>query len=709
MPIVIPVEVDSSSFEQGLAELESKAKKAGKSLRDEVEQGGKKAQKSMEDAGKAAEDLGDVVGLPVDKIKKLASGFGALSAPAAVAVGAVGAVAVGAGLMTAAMVGSVAAAKDLAEYLKPLSGQKGFGISTSQLASIQGANDAMKALGVIVKQLVARLGAEFAPTVERVAFLLVKFGLVALDAFNVFVDGHDVLRELARFMVGTLVDAMTPVISGLVNISQAMADLARAAGQAGLADQLDEVKLRWNAFKDAIADRAVDSLVGSFDRLDGATGDYDARARKLVGSMKTLGATVKAVKDTLADSVKVMDEDNALTAKASALVDQLTASAHKSYEERLTGEDAVKAALEDQLTTLVQVYQQAVQNATSDQQRLAANVAFEEARAEAILSAEQKIQAAQLQTSQQAVQDALDAAQKTRDAWTNATSDLEGGLAGIVSLIGGPIAGAIAGFILNFSDSVSSLISDLKSLPDTAKAIPGALADIVQTALVQVVPALLHAVPKIVENLLAAVPDIIQSLVDAIPLIVVAFVESIPTLIDAVIQGLPGIIIAIVGLIPLLLANLVGEVRVLAKDAIAWITGKGVVEVVQAFYAKLVEGWKDFVARIVDTFKGIFGGGKENKVHADAPGVQRAGPQGSRVDLSAGDYYLAGRNPQALLDQALRGLGTPAPQNPVMGSQINFAYQHRAFDGFFVRHATLGGQTTNLFKTFRNADARGHR
>ena len=306
MSIVIPAELDSSDFEAGLADLEQKAKKGGKQIGDDIEKGAKKAEKSMTDAGKAAEDLGDAAGLPVDKIKKLASGFGALSAPAAVAVGAVAAIALGVGLMTAAMVGSVSAAKDLAAYLKPLSGQKGFGISKEQLASIKSANDAMQALGVIVKQIVARLGAEFAPAVEKIAFLLVKFGLIALDAFNTFADGHDILRELARFLIGGLIDAMVPVISSLVTMAQVMADLAEAAGQTGLAQKLGLVKQKWTEFKTAIADRVVDGLTGAVGRLDDATGNYDERAKKLIGSMKLLGTTAKALKDTYADSVKAI-------------------------------------------------------------------------------------------------------------------------------------------------------------------------------------------------------------------------------------------------------------------------------------------------------------------------------------------------------------------------------------------------------------------
>lgn len=719
MAIIIPVELDSASFEAGLSKLEDRAKSAGKSIGDDIEKGGKKATKSLRDTGKAAEDLGDVAGLPVDKIKKLASGFAALGGPAAIAAAAVAAVAVAGVAMVAGIVGCVTAAEDLVKALEPISDNEGFGFSKDQVAQVQVANDALKSIGVIVKQVVARLGVEFAPVVEKVSTLLVKFGLMALDAFNSFADGHDILRELAKFLIGAMIDAMTPVIAGFVRMSDVMAKLARAAGQDGLANQLDKVKDGWDGFKDAVSDKILDYLVDGFDSLDSATGSYDERAKKLIGSMKNLSTTTKsaaaatkALKSTLSDSIKIMDEDNALTAKAAGLIDNLTASARKSYEERLTGEDAIKAALEDQLDALEKVYQQAIENATSDQQRIDATVAYENARVEAALSAEQKIREAQKQTTDEAIKNAEDIAAAAQDAATSAISGAQGGLASIVSLIAGPVAGAIASLILNIQDTISSLVDELKSLPGIVKSLPSLIVTLVKTLLIEVIPALLKSIPILVKRLLAAIPDIIQAVIEAIPLIIIAAVEAVPTLIQAVILGLPQIIVALLGLIPNLIANLVGEAKVLANDAIAWITGKGLSEIVAAFYEKLWDGWNDFIDRIGDAVKGIFGG--DSKSHNDAPGMQRMGPQGGRVALGAGDYYLAGRDPQALLAQALSGLaggggGVPAPAY-AGGGQINFAHQHRAFDGFFVRHAQLGGQTSQFFKSFSSGkDARGIR
>lgn len=708
MPIIIPVDIDSDSFEAGLSKLEDMAQDAGKSIGDDLGKGAKKAEKAMSDTGQAAEDLGDVVGLPVDKIKKLASGFGALSAPAAVVIGSIGAVAVGAGLMTAAIVGSVTAAKDLVKYLKPLAGIEGFGFSKAQVAQIQKANDSLQAIGVIVKQVVARLGAEFAPAVEKVSFLLVKFGLIALDTFNSFADGHDILRELARFMVGGLIDAMVPVISGLVNISQAMADLARAAGQDGLAKQLDKVKDRWTDFKDAIADKAVDGLIGGINRLDAATGDYDGRARKLIGSMKSLEGATKAVKDTFAQSVKIMDEDNALTEKAAGLIDNLTSSARKSVVDRLNGEAQVKAALEDQLALLEQVYQQAIQSATSDAQRAEATAKYEEARTQAVITAEEKIRAEQQKTADEAAKLAQDAAKNAQDATVGTISGLQGGLEGIATLIGGPVAGAIAGLILNLEGTVANIIDQLKSLPGIIKAIPSLLTSLVETLLVEVVPALLLAIPDLVEGLLKAIPTIITSIVKSIPLIITALLFAIPDIIQALILSLPDIILSLLTLMPMLIAGLQAGFIDALQAAWDWLLNDGLKNLGKA----LVQVFKDAIQSLRDLIGDLFGG--SSKQNNDAPGMQRMGPQGGRVSLGAGDYYLAGRDPQALLAQALNGLaggggGAPAPAY-AGGGQVNLAHQHRAFDGFFVRHAQLGGQTSQFFKSFSGStDARGLR
>ena len=703
MPISIPVVLDTESLESQLADLKRKAQETGKAVGDGIGSGAKKAEKSADDAAKGLEDLGDAAGLPVDKLKKLSGGFAALANPATAAVVAVGAVALAGVALATGIVKAVVAAEELSKALAPLRDQKGFGITKEQLASIKGANDAMGAMGAIVKQVVARLGAEFAPVIEKGATLLVKFGLMALDAFNAFADGKDILRELAIFLADKFISSIFGVFDGLANLVGMIGNLARAVGKEELAGKLEGVNAKWNEFTRGLATKAVDYATEGIKRIDAATGDYDARAKKLIGSVRLLDGTTKKLADTYAASVKAIDEDNAMTAKAADLIDSLTSSARKSVADRLSGEAAIKAALEDQLAALEKVYQQAIQTAFTDQQRAEATAAYEQARTEAVLSAEQKIQEAQQKTADDAKKNAQDIADAAQSATVDTIGNLQGGLEGIATLIGGPVAGAIAGLILNLEDSIANIISQLQSLPGIVRAIPSLLTSLVQTLLVDVVPALLLAIPDLVEGLVKAIPTIIRSVIQAIPLIITALIFAIPDIIQAVIFSLPDIVLSLLTLIPLLIAGLMTGFRDAFKFAWDWLLNDGLSSLGKA----LVQVFKDAWQALQDTLASVFGG--DSKKNNDSPSMQRAGPRGTNVGLGAGDYYVAGRNPQSLLEQALDGVfgNAPAPVAASGGGSINLAWQHRAFDGFFVNHASLGGETTEFLRNLRYRDARG--
>ena len=753
MPISIPVVLDTESLESQLAELKRKAQETGKAIGDGIGSGAKKAEKSADDAAKGLEDLGDAAGLPVDKLKKLSSGFAALANPTTAAVAAIGAFAVGIGLAVTGIVAAVSASEELADALKPLSKQEGFGISKAQLASIQSANDAMSALGAILKQVVLRLGAEFAPAVEKGATLLVKFGLMALDAFNTFADGHDILRELAIFLTDMFISSILGVFNGLANLVGMLGKLARAVGEEELAGKLEAVNEQWDAFTRGLATRAVDYATDGIKRIDAATGNYDERAKKLIGSVKLLDGATKKLTDTYAASIKAIDEDNALTAKASDLIDSLTSSARKSAVDRLSGEAAIKAALEDQLAALEAVYQQAIQTAYTDQQRADATAAYEQARTEAVLAAEQKIQEAQQKTADDATKNAQDIADAAQSATVGAISGLQGGLESIAALIGGPVAGAIAGLVLNLEDTVTSLIEQLKSLPGIVKSIPKLVVALVE-AIVDVIPELVKAVPALITGIIDAIPKLVTALIvgliEAIPSLITTAVELLVMLLVAqsgylAVKLTVEIIKALVESIPVVIAEMVADLRewwdkfasgeltyamidaAKAFAAALWESVKSYYDMLVAATQKEMEKWVDMWKEILTLGKAktsLDGSGKkagdvwkevltlglaDTKTYGDAPSMQRAGPQGDSVRTSPGDYFLVGRNPQALLEQALNGVfgNSPAPVAASGGGSVNLAWQHRAFDGFFVNHASLGGETTEFFRQMRARDARG--
>lgn len=244
--------------------------------------------KATEKLGGQLLDIGELAGVPGDKLKKLGSGLGALASPAGIAAIAIGSVAAATIGAAAGIVSAVAAADDLArelEEIKGLSAVEGFGVGADDLRALNEANAAMQALSTIGKQAVVALGAEFAPAVEAVSVELVKFGLIALDTFNRFAEGGDVLRDVAEFFAGRLVKAILAPVSSLVLLADVLGKVAKAAGADGLAADLEAVDQAYEGFVDTVASGAVDALGAGFERLSGTTSDYDDRARQLVSTL----------------------------------------------------------------------------------------------------------------------------------------------------------------------------------------------------------------------------------------------------------------------------------------------------------------------------------------------------------------------------------------------------------------------------------------
>lgn len=261
---------------------------------------------------------GEIVGAVDDMSPKtlaLAGAFTVVGVAVTAAVAAAAAFVAGTAAVVAGIIGTVTAAEKLAVALKPLRDQEGFGISKSALDGIKAANDAMASLGAIAKQVVVAMGAEFAPAVEQVSFLMVKLGLMALDAFNAFASGGNVLRTLSEFLVNAFVQALTLPINRMLDMIGVIGDLAEAAGATGLAQSLVEVRGRWDGFVDGLASNAINFVVAEFEMLNSATADYDERARKLietVGKMRVVTAAeakdLDKVRDALFQSLEVFNE-----------------------------------------------------------------------------------------------------------------------------------------------------------------------------------------------------------------------------------------------------------------------------------------------------------------------------------------------------------------------------------------------------------------
>lgn len=314
----------------------------------------------------------------------------------------------------------------------------------------------------------------------------------------------------------------------------------------------------------------------------------------------------------------------------------------------------------------------------------------------------------QAEATQKAADDAVKATEDIQSAQAGAIGQAQSGLASIVSMIAGPVAGAIVGLVMNFGQTVSDLADELMSLPKILTDIPTQAAGLVTTILQDVVPGLLKALPDIATSLLAMIPTVIYGVVDAIPLIITAVVEAIPTLIQAVIMGLPGIVVAILSIIPLLIVNFGKVLKVEFMKGFAWVTEQGIPKLVRSFADGMRDLFNSLIEQIVGTFTDIFSrDGKSKQAYGDTPGMRRAGPQGQRLQASAGDYFAFSRTKQGLVDQALAGL-VRSPQ-PAMagggGTQPVLVLNDsiRAFDGLNLQLSRSGrGLGTDIAVTARN-------
>ncbi len=340
---------------------EKEADKAGKAFRnklinqavkglgevgDAAEDAVKKTGQATDKLGGQLLDLGEIAGVPGDKIKKLGAGIGALTNPAGIAAIAVGAIAIAAAGTVTGIVAAVDAADDLARSLgeiRGLSRQEGFGVTKSELKTIDEANAAMDALSVIGQQAVVTLGSELAPAVKAASIELVKFGLIGLDAFNAFADGGNLLSDLADFLAGRFLKAVTKPIDKLADFAFVLAKVAKAAGADGLAKDLMAVERAYEGVVDGFSAAVVDGVSFGFERLSESTAEYDKRAQELVGTIFDQNAAER----NAADAAKAKAEADRDAAKAAREAEQAEKDRIRALEDLVSQYQRVRDAEQD--------------------------------------------------------------------------------------------------------------------------------------------------------------------------------------------------------------------------------------------------------------------------------------------------------------------------------------------------------------------------
>ena len=275
------------------------AKNSGRSMKT-MEKDMRNVQRRAQKLGAAAAAVSPAFGGMVSSAGAVAGGIGVMMNPVGLAIGGMVALTGAVAGTAIGMFAAVRSARDLHEELQPFADIEGIipAIPPAQLAALDRANAAIDGLGVVARSALLTLGTEFAPAVERAAMVTLKFGLMGLDAFQAFAAGHDVLKELAVFLTKGFIDAITLPISGLMSTIEIMGDLATAVGLEGLGGALIAVGDSWDQFASGIARAGVDVVFeetgSALDGLIDLTGDYDARAAALVGTMSALSSGTQA-------------------------------------------------------------------------------------------------------------------------------------------------------------------------------------------------------------------------------------------------------------------------------------------------------------------------------------------------------------------------------------------------------------------------------
>ena len=485
-----------------------------------------------------------------------------------------------------AVVSSVAAADDLAKSLKPFRGQEGFGIGAKSLAGIESANAAMDALGTIAKQVVVEFGSAFAPVVEKVTTLLMKFGLMALDAVEGLLAQKNAVKDLATTIVQYMVKGLASGITAMVKLIDLAGDAAESLGNQGLADKLHKVSSAWDTWTRSVAEGVVDKAVEGFDFLDQATSKYDERAKKLISTQKQVN---KGFVDMAAFLAGVQEEINKLMSAGSEedaqrindmaddlgfLKDAYDAIATETDWQALAEGTAnfvdpktlsTMKALTAQVDALIppsalsdldqaQLLLLDLQYAASQSERATA------ALAEPIAKVEQHVKDLKKANVKAIFSDFAEGAKKAASVVGSLASSVGGIVSQVMSFVG-----------FDFSSVLGAAGSDapaeaVKEMADAAKNIVAAVPEVI-AAFVEELPGVLQAIidgiPGVVQAVVEGIPVVVQTISDALPGLVATVVDSIPKVIDSLIANVPGLIEKIIGYLPQLVDAAAKELPIL--------------------------------------------------------------------------------------------------------------------------------------------------
>jgi hypothetical protein len=639
----------AKNIEKAIKAQAREQKKAAREAERAARRAAAEAERQAQEAREAAKGLAELAGISADKFDKARAVMAGLSTPlgqaavagtaAALAVAGFAAAVVGA---TVAAVSLTRTADDLIDELQPL--HDVLQIDAAAVASIEAANTALDGAAAAGQALVVQLAERLAPTVERTAFIIVKLGLAAGDALSSMGSGAKVVGDVFGAMGRAVLRGLSAPLGTLLDFVETTKVIARATGFDELADRIDSLQR-------PLRDLPLQAVEVAFEGVEAATGDYDARAKELLGTVAELRKEQKRKTDATRQATEA-DRAAAEAAKAAE-------AAFKTYEQALA---AARAPFVDQSEIAkLQRLQEALIVAASDATLTASQVDELSAALEQVAGRIDAVRREQAEAFEQeqvaaataALEDyerALDAARapfvdrseiaqlgRLREALLATASEatltaeqvqqLDGALADIDDRIA-----TISAEEIDFGDSAQRSADALSKAGEAFSIATGGTLDALTgiASAVQVIGeadtkkearqaarAMADEAATFIENLAANIGPFIQALAAGIPDIITALLNAVPKIFVEIIKNGPRIGVAIV---------------------------KGIVLAIPELIRTIVR----LVRRNVEQALRV--GQRVRRRFSDTPGPVRVNRE-TQVSVAPGDYVVAARTMQGLRAQ----------------------------------------------------------
>jgi hypothetical protein len=476
-------------------------------------------------------EISPAAGSAVAITQDLLATFEAIAISGAGVTAALGAVtaAIGGAALLGGIVATTAAADDLYESLEDLRGVGAIEpLHPETLQGLEYANASLEAIGVLAKEAVVILGAEFAPAVEAVARGLVTVGVVGVDALRALAESTDLLLAGLGSAINLLISGFTAPLERVVDLAAIADDAARAMGvdTGGLGSAIQDASDALNDLGGISLEFAGSALSSALGALDGYLSGSVEKADALIARIVALNTA--ATPEEVAAFVKELDKQrdalfNVIDAEQELLLLQAEAELGPGLFDLSTLGAETFADLADQARALgIEV--ESLGDPLADTYLLLTQI--EDAAAKGLLNPDQ---AEALQGAVEAQLDALQqgAAISIEQGARAGLQALQGDASGLLTLgataLGGPLAGAITSALLpalqglgegadpsqDIADQLDAIREGILALPEELPQIAAALVEGGVKLLPVLIQAQIEGAIYLIANLPSAIGDAI--------------------------------------------------------------------------------------------------------------------------------------------------------------------------------------------------------